>query len=226
MCFVVSLFGTQVHRGCYGPGRYMVHECNRYRNSRCAVCSKNLCNVEVFAKHIITCRICARGVCSVRTNKLGFYRACPRFRYPELPRCVTIVDPWTMEYTFGCANELTLEQHELCDGDYAESVCRICDTPNCNKQFLYPFNKPLSCYTKPDADPLQCRLSGNKFGYYGCYRDESNKEKVKLGCFNDLFQSSLDPLYQNLWAGHNYTGVTVCPSANCNSKDVQGRKTN
>lgn len=222
MCFVISLFGTTVYRGCYAQGGYMVNYCNRYRTSRCHVCVGFLCNSMIFWGKHITCRICPRGLCTEKTAELSFYQACPRFRFPEVMHCFTIVDPWTMEYTFGCGNEMTLEQHELCEKDYTGAVCRICDTPNCNNKFFYPKRKNLECFVGDGTKTVTCENIGNSFPYYGCYQNTTGN-KNQFGCYNTLFESSSDPRYEQLWTGDRSTSLEVCTEDRCN-KNRDDRK--
>lgn len=219
-CFIMTVNVTNSFRSCYKPGGYLVAECNKHRFSSCYVCKGFLCNDLKLVKEDIpqiSCLSCPKGVCGPKLTLIGF-RKCPHFRFPEQPRCYSIVDRFNNEYTFGCANEMTLEQSRLCDNDWFRSVCQYCDTPNCNVDFFRgEAPRSLQCLTDilGELQPIWCKPKNNVFPYHGCYIEDITSSLAMQGCLGDRFRTPEDPHYQNLMISNT---MLVCFEDNCNKK--------
>lgn len=220
LCFVLTVDVINSFRGCFKPGGYLVAECKANRFSSCAVCKGNLCNNKqpVHMATQLSCLRCKRGVCGPKQKPKGF-RKCPLFRYPELARCYSIVDRFTDQYTFGCANEMTVEQSRLCERDWFQSVCQYCDTPNCNVGFFRGAHpRGLRCLT-PQGQTIRCNAVNNQFPYFGCYIGNLANATHTYGCLSDLFQSADDPQYMSLFVENSLaSSLIVCFEDLCNKE--------
>lgn len=219
-CFILTVNVTSSFRSCYKPGGYLVGECNKHRFSSCYVCKGSLCNdMDLVQKDEpqISCFTCPKGICGP-TVSVHSFRKCPRFRFPELPRCYSIVDRFINQYTFGCANEMTLEQRKLCDNDWFHSVCNYCDTPNCNKAFFrkeFPRNLQCVTYVVGEMQAIWCKPKNNVFPYHGCYIENIDSTPARHGCLSDRFHTPEDPRYQALMKSNT---MLVCFDDLCNKK--------
>lgn len=224
MCFTMTIEVTQTYRGCYILNGFLTAECQQKQFSSCNVCRGNLCNNNDLldpATAQISCLKCKKGVCKP-DSILPNFRRCPMFRYPELPRCYSIVDRYMDEYTFGCANEMTMEQFQMCDRDWFQSVCKFCDRPNCNTEFFRgAAPSALRCHSGVKGNILTyCHRDNNMFPYFGCFTwGLRPSENPHYGCLSDLFRSPDDVNYMNLYS-HNSTfgSMYVCFTDFCNSK--------
>lgn len=223
MCFLLSFDVTNTFRSCYRPGGFLVQKCNAHRFSYCRVCKGHLCNNwPVVDDTQISCRKCARGICSPeeKDNPITF-RTCPRFLNPELPRCYTLVDRLTNEYSFGCANEMTLEERNLCDKDYFQSVCRYCDRSNCNTEFFRGADlTQLSCLISAKGQAEWCGPGNVDIPYHGCYIGNlQDPQEYKYGCVNKYSVFANSKSYEELFTEQRLERtVIVCFSDNCNKK--------
>lgn len=219
MCFMLSLDVTKHYRGCFQPSEYFFNECKQNRFTRCRVCRGNLCNeLNVVDRTVeISCKRCERGVCTPEKDKKSFQK-CPFFRFPESPRCYTIIDRLTDMYTFGCANEMTWEQIKLCESDWFQSACQYCDTPNCNDKFFRGSRvTKLNCFVDADNSFKQCSITPNQFPYFGCYTAKMGGRHPNYGCLQELYKSPEDKNYQYLFTTNSMEdSILVCFTDKCN----------
>lgn len=220
MCFMISVDVTNHYRGCFQSTEYFFNECKKNRFTRCRVCKGNLCNDwEVVDRTMeISCKRCETGVCTPKKDSMSFQK-CPYFRFPESPRCYTILDRLTNMYTFGCANQMTLEQVKLCESDWFQSVCQYCDTPNCNNKFFRgSLVTALSCFVDSGKTSKHCSTIPNKFPYFGCYTAKMDELYPAYGCLQELFESPDDGTYQSLFTSNSLAGsLLVCFTDKCNT---------
>lgn len=221
LCFILHSDITNTYRGCFEPGRSMHKECEDKRFTSCHVCKGSLCNdwSSLISSGEFSCLKCAKGECNATSRKPPFVR-CPYFMYPDLPRCYSLVDKFTNEYTFGCANEMTVEQMRICEKDWFQSVCKYCDTMNCNTQFFRkdsPLN--LLCFAGSKREKIIfCKSENNAFPYYGCYSSVFSKIE-DYGCLSDLYNSTDDEYYMALFTGTDVEhSIFVCFTNECNTK--------
>lgn len=224
MCFLMTVEVINTYRGCFKSGNPLTKECKENRFSSCLVCKGNLCNSQdaINGGYVISCLKCSKGICGPNLKMQGF-RRCPLFRTPELPRCYSIVDRYTNEYTFGCANEMTMEQSRMCERDYFKSVCQFCDTPNCNVEF-FRGSEPRSLLCYSNSGWIYCATNNNQFPYYGCYtKGLGMNQTFTKGCLSDLYESPTDPNYQALFDGTSAnSSIVVCFTDKCNEyKDTE-----
>lgn len=233
MCFMFTVQMDLTYRECYTETDPYYAQCNERRFSSCRVCSGNLCNdwPQFRTDVAFSCIKCARGVCT-RKSGTQQVRTCPYFRNPELPRCYSIVDRYTNEYTFGCANEMTVAQAKMCDQDIFLTVCRYCDTPNCNEINFFAGENPaaLRCYSTIGIGPNTyqfCERNNNQFPYYGCFVLNVGYPAKKYGCLSDYFRSMDSEEYLDLFTEYNVNrSMVVCHQNMCNfpfvTNDYQG----
>lgn len=221
-CFVLLTHDNFLsYRGCFMVGGYYYKTCKEHMYTRCRLCHTSLCNDwdTVDTRSEISCGKCEKGLCSP-TKPLISFRKCPYFMHPEPPQCFSMVDRMSNEYTFGCVNEMTREQRTLCDMDWFHSVCKYCDTPNCNSEFFRGSNmNSLSCYNAANSESKRCEITKNWFPYWGCYTSNLGTGHEKYGCLASLFTSIKDKKYHDLFTtGKLDSAIVVCFTSNCNGK--------
>lgn len=221
LCFMLSMNVFETYRGCFTEGAQLYTQCQDRQFSSCQVCKGSLCNdwSSLITNVEMSCVKCAKGICEFGKELKNFVR-CPYFVYPQLPRCFSIVDRFTNEYTFGCANEMTNEQMLLCEKDWFQSVCKYCDTINCNTRFFRGENPVgLLCYNgKTRLQIIFCTTKDNHFPYYGCF-STTDETQEDYGCLSDLYSSPDDSNYLELFTGKTTKNdILVCFESLCNDK--------
>lgn len=220
LCMMMTVDVSQTVRDCAYPDSSDFIQCKNRIHSGCRLCKGNLCNnwPLLNEKNVISCLSCARGRCKPGSPNSSF-RRCSLFRNPELPRCFTIVDRLLNDYTFGCANEMTKEQWEMCEYDYFQSVCRFCDTPNCNTKFFAGRTpNELKCYSTIHGTGMVIKYcsKNNMFPYFGCFTTGFKSKKI-TGCLSDFYTSPKDERYMKLFTDSDMANsMVVCFKDHCN----------
>lgn len=158
-CYSVAWNNTNIYRGCYEPEDDFVQHCKDRILEDCVVCDGNGCNNQsLFSDQYISCKNCPRGECTEWSLPRQDYRLCPKFLMTQAPSCYHIVSYEMNLYTFGCTNEMSVEDYWYCKLDVFKFMCRICYTHNCN-DFLIDFEAEgsrLVCHSLIASNGIFC----------------------------------------------------------------------